>query len=68
MRLIDHLSHLHRVKEEVDEVLGMKQEISYEDLGNLPYLTQVIYTVLVIASMTLPKVYFIYVKCLATAF
>ena len=30
----------------MDEVLGVKQEISYEDLGNLTYLTQVIYTIL----------------------
>ena len=30
-----------RVKKEVDDVIGMKQEISYEDLGKLVYLSQV---------------------------
>lgn len=30
-----------RVKKEVDEVIGMKQDISYEDLGHLGYLSQV---------------------------
>ena len=30
-----------RVKKEVDGVIGMKQEISYEDLGKLVYLSQV---------------------------
>lgn len=30
-----------RVKKEVDEVIGMKQDISYEDLGQLGYLSQV---------------------------
>lgn len=30
-----------RVKKEVDEVIGMKQDISYDDLGQLVYLSQV---------------------------
>lgn len=30
-----------RVKKEVDEVIGMKQDISYDDLGQLGYLSQV---------------------------
>ncbi len=30
-----------RVKKEVDDVIGMKQEISYDDLGQLVYLSQV---------------------------
>lgn len=30
-----------RVKKEVDEVIGMKNEISYDDLGQLVYLSQV---------------------------
>lgn len=42
---ISMLISIHRLKEEVDEVIGMKQEISNEDLGNMPYLTQVIYFV-----------------------
>ncbi|XP_062374859.1 cholesterol 24-hydroxylase-like [Sardina pilchardus] len=37
-----HPEILSRLTEEVDEVIGMKQEISYEDLGNLTYLTQVL--------------------------
>uniref|UniRef100_UPI0037E73802 cholesterol 24-hydroxylase-like isoform X2 n=1 Tax=Semicossyphus pulcher TaxID=241346 RepID=UPI0037E73802 len=31
-----------RVKKEVDEVIGMKQEIHYDDLGKLVYLSQVL--------------------------
>lgn len=31
-----------RAKKEVDEVIGMKQEISYEDLSQLVYLSQVL--------------------------
>ncbi|KAF1376368.1 hypothetical protein PFLUV_G00210800 [Perca fluviatilis] len=31
-----------RVKKEVDDVVGMKQEISYDDLGQLVYLSQVL--------------------------
>ncbi|XP_076147089.1 cholesterol 24-hydroxylase-like [Alosa pseudoharengus] len=42
MELGRHPEILNRLKEEVDEVIGMKQEISYEDLGNLTYLTQVL--------------------------
>ena len=30
-----------RVQTEVDAVIGMKQEISYDDLGELTYLAQV---------------------------
>lgn len=30
-----------RVKTEVDDIIGMKQEISYDDLGQLIYLSQV---------------------------
>lgn len=30
-----------RVTKEVDDVIGMKQEISYDDLGQLVYLSQV---------------------------
>ncbi|XP_067097515.1 cholesterol 24-hydroxylase-like [Osmerus mordax] len=33
---------LAKVKREVDEVLGMKQEISYDDLGKMGYLSQVL--------------------------
>ncbi|XP_062376870.1 cholesterol 24-hydroxylase-like isoform X2 [Sardina pilchardus] len=42
MELGRHPEILNRLKEEVDEVIGMKQEIRYEDLGNLTYLTQVL--------------------------
>ncbi|KAM8847379.1 cholesterol 24-hydroxylase-like isoform 1-T1 [Synchiropus picturatus] len=37
---------LEKVRKEVDEVLGMKQEINAEDLGRLVYLTQVLKEVL----------------------
>lgn len=30
-----------RVRKEVDEVIGMKHDISYDNLGELNYLTQV---------------------------
>lgn len=30
-----------RVRKEVDEVIGMKTDISYDDLGQLVYLSQV---------------------------
>lgn len=30
-----------RVTKEVDDVIGIKQEISYDDLGQLIYLSQV---------------------------
>ncbi|TMS12635.1 Cholesterol 24-hydroxylase [Larimichthys crocea] len=33
---------LEKVKKEVDEVIGMKQEISYDELGQLVYLSQVL--------------------------
>lgn len=39
--LLMSLFYSSRAKKEVDEVIGMKQEISYEDLGKLVYLTQV---------------------------
>ncbi|XP_053736819.1 cholesterol 24-hydroxylase-like [Synchiropus splendidus] len=37
---------LEKVRKEVDEVLGMKQEINAEDLGRLVYLTQVLKEIL----------------------
>ena len=33
--------YVSRVTREVDEVVGMKQEISYDDLGKMGYLSQV---------------------------
>lgn len=30
-----------RARKEVDDVIGMKQEITYDDLGQLVYLSQV---------------------------
>uniref|UniRef100_A0A8C7JX13 Cholesterol 24-hydroxylase-like n=1 Tax=Oncorhynchus kisutch TaxID=8019 RepID=A0A8C7JX13_ONCKI len=33
---------LTKVKQEVDDVIGMKQEISYDDLGKMTYLSQVL--------------------------
>lgn len=30
-----------RAKKEVDDVIGMKKDISYDDLGKLVYLSQV---------------------------
>ncbi|XP_060908492.1 cholesterol 24-hydroxylase-like [Labrus mixtus] len=33
---------LEKVKKEVDDVIGMKQEVSYDDLGKLVYLSQVL--------------------------
>lgn len=35
------VSDLSRVKQEVDDVIGMKQEISFDDLGKMTYLSQV---------------------------
>lgn len=29
------------MRKEVDEVIGMKQDVSYDDLGHLGYLSQV---------------------------
>uniref|UniRef100_A0A7N8Y7D9 Cholesterol 24-hydroxylase n=1 Tax=Mastacembelus armatus TaxID=205130 RepID=A0A7N8Y7D9_9TELE len=34
--------HPHVVRQEVDDVIGMKQDISYDDLGRLIYLSQVL--------------------------
>ncbi|XP_017540105.1 cholesterol 24-hydroxylase [Pygocentrus nattereri] len=42
MELGKHPKILERAKEEVDEVLGTKQEILYDDLGKLTYLSQVL--------------------------
>lgn len=42
MELGRHPDILEKVKNEVDDVIGMKQEISYDDLGNLTYLSQVL--------------------------
>ncbi|XP_070843790.1 cholesterol 24-hydroxylase-like [Chaetodon trifascialis] len=42
MELARHPDILEKVKKEVDEVIGMKQDISYDDLGELSYLSQVL--------------------------
>ncbi|XP_076612084.1 cholesterol 24-hydroxylase-like [Chaetodon auriga] len=42
MELARHPDILEKVKKEVDEVIGMKQDISYDDLGELTYLSQVL--------------------------
>ncbi|XP_078131581.1 cholesterol 24-hydroxylase-like [Sander vitreus] len=42
MELGRHPDILEKVKKEVDDVIGMKQEISYDDLGKLVYLSQVL--------------------------
>ncbi|XP_061602294.1 cholesterol 24-hydroxylase-like [Cololabis saira] len=42
MELGRHPEILEKVKKEVDDVIGMKQEISYDDLGKLIYLSQVL--------------------------
>ncbi|KAF1376367.1 hypothetical protein PFLUV_G00210790 [Perca fluviatilis] len=42
MELGRHRDILEKVKKEVDDVVGMKQEISYDDLGQLVYLSQVL--------------------------
>ncbi|XP_039874192.1 cholesterol 24-hydroxylase-like isoform X2 [Simochromis diagramma] len=42
MELGRHPDILERVKKEVDDVIGMKREISYDDLGKLVYLSQVL--------------------------
>ncbi|XP_028460913.1 cholesterol 24-hydroxylase-like [Perca flavescens] len=42
MELGRHPDILEKVKKEVDDVVGMKQEISYDDLGQLVYLSQVL--------------------------
>uniref|UniRef100_A0A8C6SL71 Cytochrome P450 family 46 subfamily A member 1 n=1 Tax=Neogobius melanostomus TaxID=47308 RepID=A0A8C6SL71_9GOBI len=42
MELGRHPDILEKLKKEIDDVLGMKREITYDDLGNLTYLTQVL--------------------------
>ncbi|XP_044026007.1 cholesterol 24-hydroxylase-like [Siniperca chuatsi] len=42
MELARHPDVLEKVKKEVDDVIGMKQDISYDDLGELSYLSQVL--------------------------
>ncbi|XP_070704854.1 cholesterol 24-hydroxylase-like [Pempheris klunzingeri] len=42
MELARHPDILEKAKKEVDDVIGMKQEISNEDLGKLIYLSQVL--------------------------
>uniref|UniRef100_A0A1A8IP04 Cholesterol 24-hydroxylase n=2 Tax=Nothobranchius kuhntae TaxID=321403 RepID=A0A1A8IP04_NOTKU len=42
MELARHPEILEKVRTEVDDVIGMKQDISYEDLGKLSYLSQVL--------------------------
>lgn len=46
MELARHPEILEKVRREVDDVVGMKQEISYDDLGKLVYLSQVLKEVL----------------------
>ncbi|XP_028295068.1 cholesterol 24-hydroxylase-like isoform X1 [Gouania willdenowi] len=42
MELGRHPDILQKVKKEVDDVIGMKKDVSYEDLGKLQYLSQVL--------------------------
>ncbi|KAM6992081.1 cholesterol 24-hydroxylase-like [Tautogolabrus adspersus] len=42
MELGRHPDILEKVKKEVDDVIGMKQEVSYDDLGKLVYLSQIL--------------------------
>uniref|UniRef100_A0A4W6D9I8 Cholesterol 24-hydroxylase n=1 Tax=Lates calcarifer TaxID=8187 RepID=A0A4W6D9I8_LATCA len=42
MELGRHPDILEKVKKEVDDVIGMKQDISYDNLGELTYLSQVL--------------------------
>ncbi|XP_041814124.1 cholesterol 24-hydroxylase-like [Chelmon rostratus] len=42
MELARHPDILEKALKEVDEVIGMKQDISYDDLGQLNYLSQVL--------------------------
>uniref|UniRef100_A0A1A8FS75 Cytochrome P450, family 46, subfamily A, polypeptide 1 n=1 Tax=Nothobranchius korthausae TaxID=1143690 RepID=A0A1A8FS75_9TELE len=42
MELARHPEILEKVRTEVDDVIGMKQDIGYEDLGKLSYLSQVL--------------------------
>uniref|UniRef100_A0AAV2K7Y1 Cholesterol 24-hydroxylase n=1 Tax=Knipowitschia caucasica TaxID=637954 RepID=A0AAV2K7Y1_KNICA len=42
MELGRHPDILEKLKKEVDDVIGSKRDISYDDLGNLTYLSQVL--------------------------
>ncbi|KAM9703855.1 cholesterol 24-hydroxylase-like [Menidia menidia] len=42
MELARHPEILEKVKKEVDDVIGMKKDISYDDLGKMIYLSQVL--------------------------
>uniref|UniRef100_A0A8C6SV54 Cholesterol 24-hydroxylase n=1 Tax=Neogobius melanostomus TaxID=47308 RepID=A0A8C6SV54_9GOBI len=42
MELGRHPDVLEKLRWEIDEVLGMKRDVSYDDLGNLTYLSQVL--------------------------
>uniref|UniRef100_A0A3Q3VTU7 Cholesterol 24-hydroxylase n=1 Tax=Mola mola TaxID=94237 RepID=A0A3Q3VTU7_MOLML len=42
MQLAKHPDVLEKLKKELDEVIGMKQDLSYDDLGQLVYLSQVL--------------------------
>ncbi|KAM9356433.1 cholesterol 24-hydroxylase-like [Pholidichthys leucotaenia] len=42
MELAQHPDILEKAKKEVDDVIGMKCDISYDDLGKLSYLSQVL--------------------------
>ncbi|CAJ1077233.1 cholesterol 24-hydroxylase-like [Xyrichtys novacula] len=42
MELARHPDILEKAKKELDDVIGMKQDISYDDLGKLVYLSQVL--------------------------
>ncbi|XP_077366680.1 cholesterol 24-hydroxylase-like isoform X2 [Festucalex cinctus] len=42
MELARHPDILQKAQKEVDDIIGMKQEISYDDLGKLVYLSQVL--------------------------
>ncbi|XP_034999801.2 cholesterol 24-hydroxylase isoform X2 [Hippoglossus stenolepis] len=42
MELARHPDILEKVRKEVDDVIGMRQDIHYDNLGNLTYLSQVL--------------------------
>uniref|UniRef100_A0A8C6SV36 Cholesterol 24-hydroxylase n=1 Tax=Neogobius melanostomus TaxID=47308 RepID=A0A8C6SV36_9GOBI len=42
MELGRHPDVLEKLRQEIDEVLGMKKDVNYNDLGNLTYLSQVL--------------------------
>uniref|UniRef100_A0A3B4H7Y9 Cholesterol 24-hydroxylase n=1 Tax=Pundamilia nyererei TaxID=303518 RepID=A0A3B4H7Y9_9CICH len=52
MELGRHPDILEKAKKEVDDVIGMKHEISYDDLGKLVYLSQVLKETLRIYPVT----------------